>query len=431
MLKHTATQKNLERLLFLLMIFLPLFGKSQLITDTTGLQTKIDSTLNAQKADSVLRIKNFSPFFSVHVDSTLDYQFISNKDPREYYWYLRNAPVGVRINKDNGTLFFKADKSYFLSGKLKYDYKYKVEMGLQNLDDPEDHLDTTFTLVFFNTDIIPSRIKPTVGEDVVASEGDTISFKLQCEEGSFPIEYITYLSDFPINSLTRVAQCGDTFTWAIPYDVIADNDNEKVKTVPVRFIGVNKWMEHDTTVVNILVKQSINYPFRNIAFNKIYAEIQKYIVELKSTFRILDQQIHHTKKARTAFDLTSASTALGGTIFSSMPSQGSKTTGQILPSVGVALVPVKEAVAPNKSDVQNSATLVRSDIKRIEYLLSDNILVGDKDPEVVHKTQKLSDELNQVQLQLIDVPVVEDSTSSKELDRYFNDPRVNKKYRLH
>ncbi|MDE3213270.1 MAG: hypothetical protein KGM98_08550, partial [Bacteroidota bacterium] len=165
MLKHTATQKNLERLLFLLMIFLPLFGKSQLITDTTGLQTKIDSTLNAQKEDSVLRIKNFSPFFSVHVDSTLDYQFISNKDPREYYWYLRNAPVGVRINKDNGTLFFKADKSYFLSGKLKYDYKYKVEMGLQNLDDPEDHLDTTFTLVFFNTDIIPSRIKPTVGED--------------------------------------------------------------------------------------------------------------------------------------------------------------------------------------------------------------------------------------------------------------------------
>ena len=430
MLNHTATHLSWKKYLFILLIVSPLLAKSQLITDTTGLQSKIDSTINAQKEDSVLRIKNFSPFFSVHVDSTLDYQFISNKDPREYYWYLRNAPVGVRINKDNGRLYFKADKSYFLSGKLKYDYKYKVDMGIQNLDNPEDHLDTVFTLVFFNTDIIASRIKPTVGSDVVVSEGDTLSFRLQCEEGSFPIEAISYLSDFPINSLTSVSGCGDTFTWAIPYDVIGDNDNEKVKTVSVKFIGGNKWMEHDTTEVKILVKQSINYPFRNIAFNKIYTEIQKYIVELKSTFRILDQQIRHTKKTRTAFDLTSASTALGGTIFSSMTSQSSKTTGQILPSLGVALVPVKEAVAPTKSDVQNSATLVRSDIKRLEYLLSDNILVGNKDPEVVHKTQKLSDELAQVQLQLIDVPVVEDNTNKKELDRYFNDPKVNKKYRL-
>jgi hypothetical protein len=98
--------------------------------------------------------------------------------------------------------------------------------------------------------------------------------------------------------------------------------------------------------------------------------------------------------------------------------------------VGVALVPVKEAVAPAKADVQNSASLIRSDIKRLEYLLSDNALVSEKDPEIIRKTQKIQDELNQVELQLIDVPVVEDSSDSKDLEDYFDNPKVNKKYRL-
>lgn len=96
----------------------------------------------------------------------------------------------------------------------------------------------------------------------------------------------------------------------------------------------------------------------------------------------------------------------------------------------MALVPVKEAAAPNKNYEQNSASLVRSDIKRLQYLLTDNTLIGEKDPDIIKKTQKLRDELTQVQLQLIDVPVVEDNTGSKELDDYFNNPKVNKKYRL-
>ena len=98
--------------------------------------------------------------------------------------------------------------------------------------------------------------------------------------------------------------------------------------------------------------------------------------------------------------------------------------------MGVALVPVKEVVAPTKSYEDNSASLVRSDIKRLEYLLTDNMIVGEKDPDIIKKSQRLRDELTQVQLQLIDVPVVEDSTGSKELDEYFNNPKVNKKYRL-
>jgi hypothetical protein len=380
--------------------------------------------------DTSLRIKNFSPYFTLHVDSTLNYNFEINKDPSQYYWYLKNSPVGLKINKDNGILNFKAEKSFFLSGKLKYDNEYKVKLGVQNLNNPQDHVDTTFTLLFYNTDIIPSRVKPTVGDNLTIEEGDTLNFKLQCEEGTFPLESITYFSNLPIRSLTPITQCGDDFTWVAPYDFIKEDEKAKSKELTIKFIGVDKFFNRDTAQVSIIVNQSINYPQRLLEFNKITSHIEDYILQLKSTFRILDKKIKHTKNTRTTFDLTSASTALGGTIFSSLPDQGQQTTGKILPSVGVALVPVKEAVAPNKNYEQNSASLVRSDIKRLQYLLTDNMLIGDKDPDIIKKTNRLKDELKQVQLQLIDVPVIEDSTGSKELDEYFNNPKVNKKYRL-
>jgi hypothetical protein len=380
--------------------------------------------------DTALRIKNFSPYFTLHVDSTLNYNFEINKDPSQYYWYLKNSPVGLKINKDNGVLNFKAEKSFFLSGKLKYDNEYKVKLGVQNLNDPQDHVDTTFTLLFYNTDIIPSRVKPTVGDNLTIEEGDTLNFKLQCEEGTFPLESITYFSNLPIRSLTPITHCGDDFTWVAPYDFIKEDEKSKSKELTIKFIGVDKFFNRDTAQVSIIVNQSINYPQRLLEFNKITSHIEDYILQLKSTFRILDKKIKHTKNTRTTFDLTSASTALGGTIFSSLPDQGQQTTGKILPSVGVALVPVKEAVAPNKNYEQNSASLVRSDIKRLQYLLTDNMLIGDKDPDIIKKTNRLKDELKQVQLQLIDVPVIEDSTGSKELDEYFNNPKVNKKYRL-
>ena len=414
---------------FLLPLFFlfPLYGFCQVVTDSMLIKT--DSGF-IKKEDTVLRIKNFSPYFTLHVDSTLDYHFEINRDPVQYYWYLKNSPVGLRINKDNGVLHFKADKSYFLSGKLKYDNEYKVKLGIQNLNDPSDKVDTSFTLLFYNTEIIPSFIKPTVSADLAIEEGDTLNFTLQCEDGSFPIESITYFSNFPIRSTTPITHCGDDFTWVAPYDFIRDDDKDKQKLLTIKFIGADKFYNRDTATVKVVVKETINYPFRLIQFNKISKDIETYIVQLKSTFRILDKKVRGTKNTRTTFDLTSASTALGGTIFSSLPGENEQTTGKILPSVGIALVPVKEAVAPTKSYEQNSASLVRSDIKRLQYLLTDNTLVGEKDPDIIRKTQKLRDELTQVQLQLIDVPVVEDSTNSKELDEYFNNPKVNKKYRL-
>jgi hypothetical protein len=429
MLRNPGSKKLSLYLLLAVFFACPFMAHCQVISDSSVIKAKIDS-INLVKKDTVLRIKNFSPYFTIHVDSTLDYHFEINRDPQQYYWYLKNSPVGLKINKDNGVLHFKAEKSYFLSGKLKYDNEYKVLLGIQNLNNPRDKVDTTFALVFYNTDIIPSRVKPTVSGDLVIEEGDTLNFKLQCEDGSFPIESITYFSNFPIRSTTPVSHCGDDFTWVAPYDFIRDDEKDKQKTLTLKFIGSDKFFNHDTATVKIMVRQTINYPQQLVQYNKIYGHIETYIIQLKSTFRILDKKIKHTKNIRTTFDLTSASTALGGTIFSSLPNQDQQTTGKILPSVGVALVPVKEAVAPSKTYEQNSASLVRSDIKRLQYLLTDNLLIGDKDPDIIKKSQHLRDELTQVQLQLIDVPVVEDSTDSKALDEYFNNPKVNKKYRL-
>src|SRR5690606_13748296 len=105
-------------------------------------------------------------------------------------------------------------------------------------------------------------------------------------------------------------------------------------------------------------------------------------------------------------------------------------TGKILPSVGVSLVPIKEAVAPQKVVDQNQATNIRAAIKRLEFMVQDNALVGEVDPEIVRKTNKLKDELKQIQVQLIDIPIdITNNMSEKELNDYFNNPKVNRKYR--
>ena len=439
MLKNAASK---VLLFFLPLLFFAVHVKSQ-VTDSSFLDKKDtvvqnddtvhlppEDTIFLKPVDTLLRIKNFSPYFTLHVDSTLDYRFVINKNPYNYYWYLKNSPVGLRINKDNGLLHFKAEKSYFLSGKLKYDTQYKVKIGVQNLDDPKDQVDTTFSILFYNTDIIPSKIKPTVGNDLIIDEGDTLNFELQCEQGSFPLESITYYCNYPIRSTTPVTQCGDQFTWIAPYDFIKDDEKVKQKTLVLKFIGVDKFYNRDTAEVTVKVNQAINYPRRLLEYEKLNNNIETYLLQLKSTFRSLDEKIKKTKKTRTTFDLTSATTALGGTVFSSMQNPNMQTTGHILPSVGVALVPVKEAVSPNTNDELNAASLVRNDIKRLQYLLTDNALVGDNDPDIVQKVAKMKDELQQIQLQLIDVTIVDDTTNKKKLDEYFNNPKVNKKYML-
>lgn len=401
----------------------------------------LDSTLPAKKhldtfpfvvdsAEVALRIKNLNPYFNLHVDSTLSYKLEINKDQSKYYWFLRNPPVGLRINKDNGLLTFKAEKSFFLSGKLKYDYQYKVTLGVQNLDNPADHLDTNFYITFYNTDILPSRVKPTVNSVLTVDEGDTVAFKVQCENGSFPIESITFFSNTPLRNFTLVKKCDDDFIWSPSFDFVKDTDPGKQREVLLSFVGANKFMITDTATVKIIVKDALNYPLTLEDYKLTVKVIEGYVLRLKYTFLQLDRGIKHTKTTRTSFDITGSTTALTGSILSSSSTTSTQKIGTILPSVGVSLVPFKEAVAPQKVTEQNQASQIRTAIKRLEYMVSDNAVVGDRDPDIGKKTAKLKDELKQIQVQLVDIPIeITSNMSEKELNDYFNSPKVNKKYR--
>ena len=381
--------------------------------------------------DLVLRIKNLNPYFNLHVDSTLNYNLEINKDESKYYWYLRNSPVGLRINKDNGLLTFKAEKSYFLSGKLRYDNEYKVNIGVQNLDNPNERVDTSFSILFYNTDIIQSRLKPSVSSTLTVDEGDTVAFKIQCENGSFPIENITFFANTPLKNYSQVKKCDDEFMWSPGFDFVKETDSGRVKILLLNFVGTSRFMTRDTATVRIVVKDALNYPMALAEYDLQIRNIYTYLLKLKYTFLQLDRGVKKTKTTRTTFDITGSTTALTGSILASSASNNAKRTGQILPSVGVSLVPIKEAVAPQKVFDQNQASLIRSSIKRLEYMMQDNGLIGERDPDITKKTNKLKEELKQIQIQLIDVPVeLAGNMTEKELNDYFNSPKVNKKYRL-
>jgi hypothetical protein len=380
-------------------------------------------------AEVALRIKNLNPSFNIHVDSTLAYKLEINKDQSKYYWFLRNPPVGLRINKDNGLLTFKAEKSYFLSGKLKYDYQYRVSVGVQNLEVPGDHFDTAFYISFYNTDIIQSRVKPTVSSALTIDEGDTVAFKIQCENGNFPIESITFFANMPLRGVTLVKKCDDDFIWSPPFDFVKDTDPNKEKTVILSFVGANKFGVRDTAQVKLTVKDALNYPLTLEDFKLTVNVINSYVMRLKYTFLQLDKGVKRTKSTRTTFDITGSATALTGSIMSS--SNNPSDWGKVMPSVGVSLVPVKEAIAPQKVTEQNQASQIRTAIKRLEYMISDNALVGERDPDIAKKTAKLKEELKQAQVQLVDIPIeISSNMSERELNEYFNSTKVNKKYRV-
>lgn len=403
--------------------------KAQVTADTT--RPVIDSVM-APQPDTSLRIINLNPYFSIHVDSMLSYQLAINKDEKRYYWYLKNSPVGLKINKDNGLLTFKAEKSFFLSGRLKYDQEYTVKLGVQNLADPREKVDTSFTLIFYNTEIILPKVKPTVASSITVEEGEQVTFKVQCEAGNFPIDDILFSSSITIHDFKLVKSCDEEFSWIPPFDFVKETDSAKVKILNLSFIGSTRFRVKDTANVRIIVKDALNYPLARQEYDMVVNNVKKYILRLKYTFLQIDRGLKKTKTTRTSFDLTSASTALTGTILTSAGnSESSKNTGKILPSVGLALVPVKEATAPNKNIEQNQASLIRSSIKRLDYMVYDYSLVGEKDPAITTKTNKLKDELKQSQLQLIDVPIdITEGMSEEELNKYFNSPKVNKKYRL-
>ena len=378
------------------------FSQESPRTDTIPVK-HADTILSA--VDSALRIKNLNPYFSLHVDSTLQYPLEINKDQSDYYWYLRNSPIGVRINKDNGVLSVKVEKSYFLSGKLKYDNEYKVTVGVQSLTNPKDKVDTSLTIMFYNTDIIPSKVKPSVSGTLFVEEGETVNFKVQCENGSFPIDNITFFANTPLINYSVIRECNQDFTWSPGFDFVRETDSAKVRVVNLSFVGANRFMLKDTAVVRIVVRDALNYPLALEEYNKQVRAVSTYILQLKYTFLQLDKNVKKVKTTRTTFDITGSATALTGSILNSSTNESTAKTGRVLPSVGVSLVPVKEAVAPPKTFDQNQASLIRSSIKRLEYMLRDNSLIGERDAQIMVKGNKLKEELKQIQIQLIDIPI--------------------------
>jgi hypothetical protein len=425
----------LKKLISILSVFLFTQLSAQEKTDTIIVtqDTILTPVSDPLDTDTVLRVINLNPFFTIQVDSTLTYDFQINRPKSNYFFYLKNAPIGVKLDKSTGLLYFKADKSYFKSGKLKYDIPYAVELGVQNLRNADERFESSFTLLFYSTEVIVSKLKPTVGNLMFLEEGDSIRFRVQCEEGSFPVEQITIITNEPISNFKTVVKCNDEFAWMVPYDFIRDNDTAKQKTLALQFIGADKFRNRDTALVKLVIKPGINYIQKNLEHQQVAAEMKKYITNLKLTFYVISTNIKNNKSTRTGFDITGSSTAMLGTILSTAgESVSAKNVGKVLPSVGLTLVPVKEAIAPNKVQEQNTASQVRATIKRLDYILTENMMIGDKDPDILAKTRKLRDELKQSQLQLVDLPMVEFDPrySQEQAEKYFNNPKVNKKYRL-
>ncbi|MEY2648664.1 MAG: hypothetical protein RL282_1377 [Bacteroidota bacterium] len=426
----------MKRLLFSFLLILGiLFGNAQ-ETTTDTLKKAVDTLVLPPTAapfqDSILRIINLNPYFTVQVDSVLMYDLQINKPAENFYWFMKNAPVGVKIDRNSGLLYFKAEKSYFKSGKLKFDLPYTVEVGVQNLRDPKEKYESSFTIMFYSTEVVVSKLKPTVGNILLLEEGDSIKFRVQCEEGSFPVEQITIVTNEPISNFKSVNKCNDEFSWMVPYDFIRDNDTAR-KTLVLQFIATDKFRNRDTSTVKLIIKPGINYIQKNLEHQQVASEMKKYVTNLKLTFYVISTNIKNNKKTRTGFDITGSTTAFMGTLLStSGTSTGAKNAGKVLPSVGLSLVPVKEAVSPNKVQEQNTASQVRATIKRLDYMLTENMLIGDKDPDILPKTKKLREELKQAQLQLVDLPLVEFDPrfSQEDAEKYFNNPKVNKKYKL-
>lgn len=411
-----------------------------LLVGTLSAQEKtIDSIPNQPSVvapvmvDTVLRITNLNPYFTLHVDSVLNYDLSINKNEQNYFWYMKQSPVGVKLDRTNGTLFFKAEKSFFKSGKLKYDVPYTVLLGVQNMIDPKERVDTSITILFYSTEILVSKVKPEVLGTITAEEGDTVRFNIQCETGTFPVEQINFTSNVPLTTLKPITKCNDIFSWAIPFDLIKDNDSAKLKNVFLQFVGSDKFHNKDTAEVKIVVRPGINYPQKVQEHLKVYQEMYNYVQNLKLTFYVVSKNIKSNKSTRTAFDISSSTTSFVGTVVATTATSPSRANiGKIFPSVGLTLVPVKEAVAPNKVQEQNTASQLRGITKRLEYLLSENQLIGERDPDIVVKTLKLRQELKSAQMQLIDLPTVEfgPGIDQAEADKYFNDPKVIKKYKL-
>jgi hypothetical protein len=183
--------------------------------------------------------------------------------------------------------------------------------------------------------------------------------------------------------------------------------------------------------VRVVVKDGLNYDNALKEYNEVDSATKIWVKQMKYTFLNLDKKIRKTKGFRSAFDITTASAGVTSTALATQDKTSSKNTAKIIPSVGAALVPVREASAPNNTTDQNQASALRSNIKRLEYTMTDTRLSGERDPLIISKTETLKKELRQSKTELVNVPTdLAESISDTELNRKFNSKKIQKKYRL-
>lgn len=401
---------------------------AQVINDTVNLPT-VSNTV--RHADTALRIINLYPYFSLHVDSNLSYRLQINKPQKNYYWFLKDAPSGLRIDKDEGTLSFKSNKSLFMSGRLKYDTKYPVQIGVQSLSDPHDRVDTSFTISFYSTDIIFPRIKPSVVSPVYVEEGNKLSFNVLCDNGNFAIERILVTSNISIGGFKLPKACDDTFEWTPGYDFVGDKDSAQVKIVNLMFIGTTQFNFTDTAKVRVVIRNALNFDIATREYNDALENMNRWLLRYKYTFLQLDKKLKSTKTWRSGFDITTATTTTTGTVISTTVNNNKVATPKVLAGAGALAIPIREAAVPSKTVEQNQAGQLRANIKRLEYVVFDCKLSSDRDPNIASKTETLKKELRQSQAQLGEVPTeMAENMSEEQINKYFNSSRVQRKYRL-
>jgi hypothetical protein len=108
-----------------------------------------------------------------------------------------------------------------------------------------------------------------------------VSFKVQCETGSFPIEDILFSSSIPIKKFSLVTKCNDKFNWTPDYGFVKGKDSTVVN---LSFIGSNKFKIRDTANVRVVVKKALNYPVALAEYNQVVKNLNTYILQLQYTF---------------------------------------------------------------------------------------------------------------------------------------------------
>lgn len=155
---------------------------------------------------------------------------------------------------------------------------------MQNLSDATEKVDTSFTLVFYSTEVLLPKVKPTVSGSLTVEEAQPVSFSILCEAGNFPIDDILFTSSTPITNYLLVKHCDDKFEWTPPYDFVKETDSARVKVINLSFIGSARFKIRDTANVRIIVKDALNYPVAKQDYEQAIRNVRTYILQLKYTF---------------------------------------------------------------------------------------------------------------------------------------------------